>query len=85
MQENKEEEEDLVHKEMIYAIIAKNPDTGQMNAPKVQDVEIMEEEDMEGEKEDIDEEDTQVTQDPVEVIANTATKRGEDIEVEVGV
>ena len=83
MQENKEEEEDLVHKEMIYAIIAKNPDTGQMNAPKVQDVEIMEEEDMEGEKEDIDEEDTQVTQDPVEAIA--ITKRGEDIEVEAGV
>ena len=82
-QENKEEEEDLVHKEMIYAIIAKNQDIGQMNVLKVQDVEIMEEEDMEGEKEDIDEEDTQVTQDPVEAIATT--KRGEDIEVEAGV
>lgn len=68
---------------MIYAIIAKNPDIGQMNVPKAQDVEIMEEEDMEGEKEDIDEEDIQVTQDPVEVIVTT--KRGEDIEVEAGV
>jgi len=82
-QENKEEEEDLVHKEMIYAIIAKNPDIGQMSVLKVQDVEIMEEEDMEEEKEDIDEEDTQATQDPVEAIATT--KRGEDIEVEAGV
>ena len=68
---------------MIYAIIAKNQDIGQMSVLKAQDVEIMEEEDMEGEKEDIDEEDTQVTQDPVEAIVTT--KRGEDIEVEAGV
>jgi len=83
--ENLVEEEDLVLKEKTYAITAKNQGIGLMNVHKVQDEEIMEEEeDMDIGKEDIGAgEDLLVIQDQVGAIAIEIIKEDVEIEAEV--
>lgn len=84
MLENLVEEEDQDLKEKTYVIIVKSQGIGLMNVHKVQDEEIMEEEDMDIEKEDIGaEEDPLVIQDQVGAIVIETIKEDVEIEAEV--